>query len=332
VAISGGNHHSVYHSQSLGDSTDDSQFGSVVANLSNEIQALQSDGFQVGTGGEVNDNGTTYYYLAINRGAGINTNSYVGDNGTARNITGAGFQPTFVFVKDTTTDAMALTTDKFASGNSITSRAINTSLRTDLIKALQTDGFQVGNGAETNASGRTYHYFALASQNGAPRYLTATQADSVNTFSTGISASAWVKYDSVSRNQTIIRKSDSTVGTNSYQLSSNGTNFQFQVGTSTSITILTGTTSIVPNKWYYVSGTYDGASNAMQLYVNGIQEASVSGGGTAGTISTGTTNGLYLGSIENDIGNGFMGRIDDVRIYSRALSAAEIQRLYSLGK
>ena len=68
----------------------------------------------------------------------------------------------------------------------------------------------------------------------------------------------------------------------------------------------------------HLAFTYDGATE--RLYVNGAQVASKA---TTGTIAT-TTNALRLGG-NTLLGNYFNGRIDEARIYNRALSAGEIQ-------
>ena len=72
------------------------------------------------------------------------------------------------------------------------------------------------------------------------------------------------------------------------------------------------------NTWTHLATTYDGA--ALRLFVNGVQ---VSTRPTAGpmTVSNGA---LRIG------GNGvwpewFAGLIDEVRVYGRVLTAAEIQ-------
>jgi glucose/arabinose dehydrogenase/PKD repeat protein len=72
------------------------------------------------------------------------------------------------------------------------------------------------------------------------------------------------------------------------------------------------------NTWTHLATTYDGA--ALRLYVNGTQAASLALTG-AMAVSTGP---LTIG------GNGvwsewFAGLVDDVRVYDRALTAAEIQ-------
>ncbi len=43
-------------------------YWSATAAATNRIQALQADGFQVGTNAQVNTNGSTYYYLALRDG------------------------------------------------------------------------------------------------------------------------------------------------------------------------------------------------------------------------------------------------------------------------
>ncbi|MGO8838103.1 MAG: beta strand repeat-containing protein [Limisphaerales bacterium] len=54
----------VHHPQSLGGTTDQSQYFTATANVTNEIQALQTNGFQVGTAQEVNQAGVPYIYFA----------------------------------------------------------------------------------------------------------------------------------------------------------------------------------------------------------------------------------------------------------------------------
>jgi hypothetical protein len=86
---------------------------------------------------------------------------------------------------------------------------------------------------------------------------------------------------------------------------------------------LGGTTTINPGKWYFV--TYVMGSNQYQsIYVNGALDA-----GPAYTCG-------YYTSYVNEIGNSCcggpgLGKIDDVRIYSRAFSASEVKNLYNAG-
>ncbi|HEY9229854.1 MAG TPA: LamG-like jellyroll fold domain-containing protein, partial [Gemmatimonadaceae bacterium] len=71
------------------------------------------------------------------------------------------------------------------------------------------------------------------------------------------------------------------------------------------------------NTWSHVAGTFDGSMS--RLFVNGIEIASQA---FAGPIST-STGAVRIGG--NAVwGEYFNGRIDDVRIYNRALTAAEV--------
>jgi hypothetical protein len=80
----------------------------------------------------------------------------------------------------------------------------------------------------------------------------------------------------------------------------------------------TGPTSLPLNTWSHVAVTYDGSS--LRLFVNGNQVASTAMSGTV----VRSASPLRLGG--NSVWNEwFAGRLDDVRIYNRALSAAEIQ-------
>ena len=82
--------------------------------------------------------------------------------------------------------------------------------------------------------------------------------------------------------------------------------------------ILYGTTALAVNTWSYLAVTYD--SGTLRFYVNGIQVASQT---QPGAIAT-SANALQIGG-DNLYSQFFKGMIDEVRIYNRALSAAEIQ-------
>ncbi len=79
-----------------------------------------------------------------------------------------------------------------------------------------------------------------------------------------------------------------------------------------------GTAALTANTWAHLAVTYNGAT--MQLYVNGVQVASHA---QTGAIAT-STNPLQIGG-DSLYGQYFAGRIDEVRIYNRGLSVAEIQ-------
>lgn len=75
--------------------------------------------------------------------------------------------------------------------------------------------------------------------------------------------------------------------------------------------------------FHHVAGTYDG--HYMRLYLDGIQVAYRT---IAGPISVGCGPGVALSSFDEPLD----GVLDEVKIYNRALSAAEIRRIYESGR
>jgi hypothetical protein len=79
-----------------------------------------------------------------------------------------------------------------------------------------------------------------------------------------------------------------------------------------------GTSTLSLNTWSHLAVTYDGAT--IRLYVNGIQAASRAQTGNI----TSSTSVFRIGG-DSVWGEYFTGLIDEVRVYNRALTAAQIQ-------
>lgn len=83
------------------------------------------------------------------------------------------------------------------------------------------------------------------------------------------------------------------------------------------------TTVVATNTWYHVAATVN-PSKFGQIFINGLLEAS----GTSADTATGTT--LGIGSRAGaSTGVATNGVLDDVRVYTRILSADEIMTIYS---
>jgi hypothetical protein len=127
--------------------------------VTNRIQALEADGFQVGTNANVNASSATYYYAAWKASPYIVQSTYTGDGTDDRNITGLGFQPLFVWVKKDS-GSQAVMRPSSALGD-LSFQWGATAGAADKIQAILADGFQVGANAQVNTSGSTYHYIAF---------------------------------------------------------------------------------------------------------------------------------------------------------------------------
>jgi hypothetical protein len=88
---------------------------------------------------------------------------------------------------------------------------------------------------------------------------------------------------------------------------------------------LDSATPIPERKWTHVASTYDGAT--LRIYVNGVLDHSLAVTGT----TCANADALIIGAkVKPSAGISeayFDGRIDDVRVYRRALSASEIGRI-----
>src|SRR4029077_5815521 len=86
-----------------------------------------------------------------------------------------------------------------------------------------------------------------------------------------------------------------------------------------------GATVLQLNQWYHVAGAYDAATQAMNVYLNG----QLDNGTLVGTVTSSQQNSssnVTVGRRSGLTGFEFSGKIDDVRIYNRALARAEIQQ------
>lgn len=86
-------------------------------------------------------------------------------------------------------------------------------------------------------------------------------------------------------------------------------------------TTITSTTAINDGQWHHIAATRNAYTGLMQLYVDGVLQASATG-------PFGPKNSppnLRLGSLQTGVAGGFLaGTLDDVQIFNRVLSALEI--------
>ena len=112
-----------------------------------------------------------------------------------------------------------------------------------------------------------------------------------------------------------------------------GNRFWFHIETDGSLSLCNDTGSgcttlssntgvITTNTWYHVVLTHDGSLH-YRFYVNGVDKTNV---GTATSATAVPTSGEYIGASQVAA---FAGRIDEFRIYTKALSSSEVKALYN---
>lgn len=169
-------------------------------------------------------------------------------------------------------------------------------------------------GATRTAAGRVGGALTFDGVNDSVTIPDATSLDLTGSFT----LSAWLRPSTVSGWRTVILKEGGPTGL-AYGL--HGSTNSNRPGGYASIggadRELNATAPLVANAWRHLALTYDGAT--MRIYIDG---ALVGTRSQTGTVTT-TTGTLRIGG--NSVwGEWFAGQIDEVRVYNRALTAAEI--------
>ena len=185
-----------------------------------------------------------------------------------------------------------------------------------------------GQGLTGTISGATWttsgKYGKALSFNGTSSYVdlgnpTALQLTGSMTLSAWVNAAANLADDGQ-----IIAKSDGTSGWQFKTSPDTGPEtFGFGVSpTSTTITQRYSTTVRSLNTWYHVAGVYNATTQTLDIYVNGV----LNDGTLSGTVPASQVNSSVNVNIGRRTGGFyFNGLIDEVRVYNRALTQAEIQ-------
>lgn len=147
----------------------------------------------------------------------------------------------------------------------------------------------------------------------------------ITTGNGAFSLSLWAKADFITgMDRTLLAKS---IGPNATDqvwaiafVSGSGLRFRIRAA-GNSYAINTGPSSLFGGQWYHIVGTYDGTE--MRLYLNGSLMGSAN---ASGLIGLHPQSPASIGALSTGA-QPFSGWIDDVRIYDRALSAAEVMEL-----
>ncbi|MDX9853318.1 MAG: LamG-like jellyroll fold domain-containing protein, partial [Tenuifilaceae bacterium] len=137
-------------------------------------------------------------------------------------------------------------------------------------------------------------------------------------FSQGFTFAGWVKFDEFKDLARVFTFAPSQAdGSNNLMLSASGTTGQLMA--EVNVDKVTTTTALQTNKWYFLTLTVT-SGGVTTIYVDGAAAASK----TLAAPANMDRNTCYLGNSSYDEGRGLNGSLDEVSIWSRALSATEI--------
>lgn len=157
-------------------------------------------------------------------------------------------------------------------------------------------------------------------------YPTATSVSSVT-------LSAWIKTSTASGKKIVGFESNQS-GTASVSYDRHlyvNTNGKVVMGVyDSAVRLAVSTTSVNTNQWVFVTGTFDLTTKALKIYINGVLENQITTPGAPQNYNGYLRIGSYKLTAWTLGSDGyFPGSIDDVRVYNRALTAVEVQNLYT---
>jgi len=184
------------------------------------------------------------------------------------------------------------------------------------------------NNTVTQNSGKVNYAAQFTAPNN--EYLSIADNADLSTAGTSFTFSVWVYLDSIGVSRTIFAKTDYSTQ-NSYQLSTgsdNKPNFYVTANNGAWDGSIQSSTALSASTWYFIVVWYDIAANQLGLQLNN---------GTADTVSysSGVVDNADPFMIGTDYYGGtgslWNGRIDEVGIWKRILTSAEIATVYNGG-
>jgi hypothetical protein len=271
-----------------------------------------------------NESATCRYAQTANTAYGAMTNTFSTTGGTshATTVTGLANGGTYAYYVRCIDGAGNANADDFTIAFSVA-----TGNTAGLVAAYGfnegtgiTAGDSSGNGLTGTLSGPTWiaagRFGGALSFDGVNDLVTVPDANALD-LTTAMTIEAWVYPTAISGWRSIVLKERPAQLV--YSLYGNTDTNRPSVEIFTTATRdVRGTAQLALNTWTHLAATYDGAT--LRLYRNGVQVASRA---ATGAIAV-SANPLRIGG--NTIwGEYFAGRIDDVRIYNRVRTAADIQ-------
>ena len=169
--------------------------------------------------------------------------------------------------------------------------------------------------------------------NGTDEYIYRSVADFRSSDSLG-TVEVWFKTDSTS-SKTLFSSSDDADEYRNIEFGINNgyININQRNGVVDSSDSISGGTNIADGQWHH--GVFISTGDEYVMYVDGsLESLTVASGSNSGDWFAATSNrdNIYIGAVSRSILVGFFdGLIDEVRIYNRALSAAEVRYHYNRG-
>jgi hypothetical protein len=146
----------------------------------------------------------------------------------------------------------------------------------------------------------------------------------LNMGSTSFSIVFWLKYNTC-LDTDVLRKGSTTTANDWYKIEVINNKIGFNLNTDLNTASLTAPSSNNDDAWHHVAAIRDTENNLMRLYIDGTQVASRRN--PPGSVSNSANFVIASKDTEND--DFFNGSLDNIAIYSKALSSGEVLYLFN---
>lgn len=260
------------------------------------------------------------------------------NDGTFHNLTGNGYwwsnsevNASYSWFRGLTYDGASLNVSDYGKQGGFSVRCLKNDQYTDLVAYYPFNnsgndesgnenhaaaGNYIAQGVDRFGGGTAYLF------DGADDYFVATHSSSYD-FTGEITVSTWINPSVVNIAQQSISSKGGGWNRSGWLITLNNDKIRWHLGDGGSESYFDTYTSIQSNKWTHVVAQWK--DGVMNVYINGIKDIN-SSTWAAGLIAN--TYDHYIGRTDNEPFY-FNGVIDDIRIYSRAISETEISQLYA---
>ena len=272
-------------------------------------------------------NGTNWRYFENELNTSFNTVLYTG-TGAIRSITGVGFEPDLVWIKERDDTANHHIFDVLRGGNKKISSNTTSAEGSALDFTLDSDGFSINNAAYGDLNGLNDTYVAwcfkagglinkAADFNGSSSYITPSSSSTLTSLTKAVSI--WIKSDNFTSIGTWPFQQGNGQSIENYIRFYNGSDIQIRWGNQT-LTSSGYSTGV----WYHIVAQED-ANGFANFWIDGVEIATST---SSPSSVTGDTNiGRRLNSSSYQYY--FNGQMAQLRLFSSSLDSTQIAQLYN---
>ncbi|MCK9445878.1 prepilin-type N-terminal cleavage/methylation domain-containing protein [bacterium] len=144
-------------------------------------------------------------------------------------------------------------------------------------------------------------------------------------FTTAMTIESWIKTSSIASIQDIISKQ----GSYDFEIQTDGKLVAALTTNETWHFTQPSNSVLSINTWYHVVGTYDSSVNKFKFYINGIMDKEDSTNSTGPIVANGSS--VQLGYYNSSFPDRFIGIMDQIRVYNKAIPISQIKEQYYAG-